>query len=146
MRSAGLIMIVALAACSSPERDQADPPAPRTTTYEFAEGDLHGGAAKDICRQQDADFALNLMGRVDAALPIEAKGSAKLDRFLVQDRFDGNGKEAVLWFTANHAGKNGVTMFATGAFQPDGCEIGEMAASVGTDLHEDAGKGGFSIR
>lgn len=146
MRIAGLIMILALAGCSSPEPDQAEPPAPRATTYEFAEADLHGGTAKDICRQQDADFALKLMGRVDAALPIEAKGSAKLDRFFIQDRFDGKGKEAVLWFTANHAGKNGVLMFATGAFQPDGCEIGEMAASVGNDLHEDAGKDGFSIR
>ncbi len=142
---AGTLAVLALAGCGSSETDETDvPPAPATTYY-FAAADIMRPTPRDICRQQDPDFALKLMGRVDAALPIEAKGSAQFDRFFVQDSSDGQGKEAVLWFTAHHAGKNGVIMFATAPFEPKGCGVGEMAASVGTDLFRDAGKHGFKI-
>lgn len=137
--------MLALAGCGTPEADQTDAPPAPASSYEFSKTDIMRPTPRDICRQKDADFAIRLMGRVDAALPIEAKGTAQLDRFLVQNRYDGKGKEAVLWFTAHHAGKNGVTMFATGPFDPKSCQIGELAASIGTDLFRDAGKDGFAI-
>lgn len=137
--------MLALAGCGSTESDPLEAPPTPATSFEFSKADIMRPTPRDICRQKDADFAIRLMGRVDAALPIEAKGTAQLDRFLVQNRFDGKGKEAVLWFTAHRAGKNGVMMFATGPFDPRTCEIGELSASVGTDLYRDVGNDGFAI-
>ncbi|PKQ00195.1 MAG: hypothetical protein CVT74_05065 [Alphaproteobacteria bacterium HGW-Alphaproteobacteria-13] len=137
---------VALAACSGPDPvDEVEAP-PAATTYSFAKADLHRAAPKDICRQSDPDFALRLMGRVDAALPEESRGSAQFDQFFVQDSGDGAGqKEAVLRFTARHNGQDGVMMFAIGPFASQGCVVGPMRASVGGDLFKDAGKHAFAI-
>lgn len=140
-----LVLFVTLAGCSAPDPEATDAPTAPATTHEFENADMMRPTPNDICRQADADFALKLIGRVDAALPAEAKGSVQFDRFFVQDRFDGKGKEAVLRFTAHHAGKNGVAMFAIGPFDPKGCHIGEMTASIGTDLFRDAGKNSFKI-
>ncbi|WP_234179199.1 hypothetical protein [Sphingopyxis sp. NFH-91] len=139
------LMAATLSGCSAPADDKADDPAAAATTYAFTKADLYRAPPKDICRRHDPDFLLHLMGRVDAALPLDAKGSAQFDSFFVQDRFDGKGKEAVLRFTARHGNAASVPMFALAPFAQESCSIGKMTGSVGTDLLNDAGNDGFAI-
>jgi len=82
----------------------------------------------------DREFAEKLVGRISSTLPPEASSSIQFDSFNVGSAFrGGDGKEAVVNFTARHNGVEDVFMTATGSFVPAGCQVGKLVIRVGSN-------------
>lgn len=88
---------------------------------------------------------MDLIARVDKALPAEAFGTAKFESVEDQARLSGKGRELLLRFTADHKGAAGVSMFAIGPFDPKTCIVGQMKGAVGRDIYNDTDKDAFDI-
>jgi hypothetical protein len=136
-----LAAVALLAGCgSNPEKtleaDESGVDAPANVTV--FEEDTHA------CREKHDRWLMELIARVDRALPQKAVGTVRFESVEAHEQMDGKGLDLLLRFTADYKGQAGVSMFAVGPFDPETCVVGKLKGSVGRNLY-DADKHAFDI-
>lgn len=135
-----IVCVALLVSCGSePSSEQADKDLDYRSGPNVFEENTHR------CREEHDRWLMDLIARVDKALPAEAFGTAKFESVQDQMRLDGKGRELLLRFTADHKGAEGVSMFAIGPFDPRTCAVGTLKGAVGRNIYNDSNKDAFDI-
>jgi hypothetical protein len=140
MRSAAILVTLALlAACSSEQ------PEPREPAPTFAESPYR------YCMTKNDRWLINIMDLIQANMPADYDPTSlrykelRVSDYWMEKVIDRSRKEILIRFTASRAGQEAKLM-ALAEITPATCEVGPIEVSVGWDRFIDRGKQSFRAK
>lgn len=123
-------LFVALSACAEPEETK-EPLAPAPDTYSIANDEFMRQVPRDICRAENESFLNDLIDRAKQDISPDLWPSFRFEDFNVTDADTSGDRLAVLRFRVEKSNGESVMMIAAGAFEPEGCKVGELKVAEG---------------